>query len=433
MCFESLLPYKFYRGFDFKGLDMGEILAKEIGSVDKMTVVLASASPRRAQMLEKNGVQFACLVSDCDESAVSESAANDSSIKLDKLPETVATLKAQGAKALLNEDCKIPILASDTIVFLGNKAYGKPKDADDAFRMLSELSGKTHYVTSGVCILLYDDSKIVFSQSTAVTFKQLSDQDIADYIATGEPFDKAGSYGIQGAGSQLVDGIDGDYDTVVGMPLADVLPALDELENSNYEYVHPDKNQVRMLMKSVRKSLDIKKRLDASWKACEILLASEIFARAKTVAAYAPMGSELSFEKLFEDFPADKRLVVPCTMASRRMEFIEIRPDMVEAGKLSMEFLANPSKAVDLPEGLNVVSEDEIDLVLVPGVAFDLDGYRMGYGGGYYDTYLAREDLDADIAGIFYEEQLFHGQLPVESHDRALPWIITQNGIRNFE
>ena len=111
------------------------------------------------------------------------------------------------------------IIAADTVVAIDGVVFGKPANHDEAFSMLERLSGRTHEVVTGVC-LANEATKESFSETTLVTFRALAQEEIEAYIATGEPFDKAGAYGIQGKGGSLVDYIDGDFDNVVGLPVA---------------------------------------------------------------------------------------------------------------------------------------------------------------------------------------------------------------------
>lgn len=146
-----------------------------------------------------------------------------------ELVERLARLKAHSALPELTND-EI-VLGSDTVVSLDTTIFGKPADAVDALRMLQLLSGTTHQVATCVCLARRGSesdgaSSISFVETAAVTFYELSEQDCRDYIATGEPFDKAGSYAIQGQGRALVRSIDGDYCTIVGLPLARTLREL---------------------------------------------------------------------------------------------------------------------------------------------------------------------------------------------------------------
>ena len=132
--------------------------------------------------------------------------------------DTAAYLAGLKASAVAAECPDKTVIGSDTVVILDGGVLGKPVDSDDAARMLRALSGKAHTVITGCCIIK-DGSKVTFSETTKVEFYPLCDSDIADYIATGEPFDKAGAYGIQGQGSLLVKGIEGDFFNVMGFPI----------------------------------------------------------------------------------------------------------------------------------------------------------------------------------------------------------------------
>lgn len=188
-------------------------------------IVLASASPRRADILRTLGVPFEVIVSganeEIDPTSVPEHAAMETARrKADTVSKMTGTEK--------------PILGCDTIVVLDGVVFGKPHDREDAIRMLRALSGRTHQVVSGVCIR-YHEHDIAFSQTTAVTFYDLPDHLIERYVATGEPLDKAGAYGIQGLGALLVRGIDGDFYNVVGLPVARTLRELSKLTDGQVE------------------------------------------------------------------------------------------------------------------------------------------------------------------------------------------------------
>ncbi|MBQ7960994.1 MAG: septum formation inhibitor Maf [Clostridia bacterium] len=177
-----------------------------------MKIILASASPRRKELLTLAGIEYEVVVSQCEEIL-------PDGITPDKAVEELARQKAEDVFSR-NPDCMI--IAADTVVALGNTILGKPKDEDDAFNMLSSLSGRRHTVYTGVCIKTKDKTDI-FHVATEVEFYPLSDKEIKDYIATKEPMDKAGAYGIQGKGFMLVKGIHGDYFNVVGLPLAETV------------------------------------------------------------------------------------------------------------------------------------------------------------------------------------------------------------------
>ena len=174
-----------------------------------MKIILASASPRRQELLKYIVPEFEVLPADIDETLPAD-------ISAEKCAEYLACKKARHI-AEIYPDCVV--IGSDTVVIIDNTSLGKPSDEADAERMLTMLSGKSHKVITGVCIAAagkYDS----FSNETAVKFYPLSAEEIRDYIATGEPMDKAGAYGIQGYGSVLVEGIDGDFFNVMGLPVA---------------------------------------------------------------------------------------------------------------------------------------------------------------------------------------------------------------------
>lgn len=171
---------------------------------------LASQSPRRKELLTLAGLAFKVLVSGCDEN-VPEGLSAEQTVQL------LAEQKADAVAPLCKEEDVI--LAADTVVVADGKILGKPVDAEDACKMLRMLSGQTHTVMTGVCITGNGKRKSFVSQ-TDVTFYPLTDSEIESYVATGDPMDKAGSYGIQSKGVVLVEKICGDYSNVVGLPLA---------------------------------------------------------------------------------------------------------------------------------------------------------------------------------------------------------------------
>lgn len=184
-------------------------------------MILASASPRRKELLEREGFELVVEPSDVDESRLPHESPT-------RLVERLATAKAYAA--LANRGTLEPrevLLSADTIVWTGNTVLGKPKDEDDAVRMLRTLSGHTHHVSTGVCILcgtgVDDHIQSSFVETTGVTFRALSDDEIRAYVVTGEPMDKAGAYGIQGGAGAFVSALEGDYDNVVGLPVSRVL------------------------------------------------------------------------------------------------------------------------------------------------------------------------------------------------------------------
>ena len=183
-------------------------------------IILASGSPRRRELMAREGFEFDIITSNAQESY-------DPSLPVTKIAQSLATLKAQAVADTLKPSrlAESIIVGADTVVALDGTIYGKPQDADDACRMLKELSGKTHEVITGVCIICNGQVQ-AFSQSTKVRFKELDDAQIKDYVASGEPMDKAGAYGIQGLGGKLIDGIEGDFDNVVGLPIKTLAPKL---------------------------------------------------------------------------------------------------------------------------------------------------------------------------------------------------------------
>lgn len=177
--------------------------------------ILASASPRRKEILEAAGMDFDILVSEADE----ESVPRDVPPKL--YVQELALLKAAAAAKTVLKSKQSLIISADTIVTLDGEILGKPSDTDNAKEMLRMLSARTHEVYTGYCIMRISDGKTVCnSVCTQVKFKELTDDTIDSYIATGEPMDKAGAYGIQGRGSVLADSISGDYFNVVGLPVS---------------------------------------------------------------------------------------------------------------------------------------------------------------------------------------------------------------------
>lgn len=182
-------------------------------------IILASASPRRKELLTTAGVEFEVLVSDADET-----------IPDGTLPADAAMLTAEKKALAVAEKCEDAlVIGADTIVVLDGKILGKPKDEADAKAMLRFLSGKEHKVITGVC--LTDGVKTnKFAQVSKVRFYDLTDEEIAAYVATKEPMDKAGSYGIQGKGCVLVESIEGDYFNIVGLPVAATVRAIKDFE-----------------------------------------------------------------------------------------------------------------------------------------------------------------------------------------------------------
>lgn len=175
-----------------------------------LPIVLASRSPRRQELLRQMGIeQFTAVSPDADES-YPDGLTPQETVCL------ISRKKAEAAAAIVDPDALV--ITADTMVFVGNDRLGKPRDEADALRMLRELSGRRHEVCTGVTVRRGEKSE-TFAVTTGVFFRKLTDEQLLSYIATGEPMDKAGSYGIQGRGAVLVERIDGDYFNVVGLPV----------------------------------------------------------------------------------------------------------------------------------------------------------------------------------------------------------------------
>lgn len=184
-------------------------------------LVLASASPRRRELLDAMGIAHEVLPSNVDESKISADHPRTFALR-------AAFAKARDVSARLEEGRWV--LASDTVVALGLVLFGKPADSHEAEQMLHKLSGKTHDVITAIAIARAGAPELhLRSVTTRVTFRSIDDREIAAYIATGEPFDKAGAYGIQGGAAKFVERLDGDYFTVMGLPCEAVRDLLSEL------------------------------------------------------------------------------------------------------------------------------------------------------------------------------------------------------------
>lgn len=172
-------------------------------------IILASASPRRKEILELADLKFDIMPSNAQE-ITTKTAPNEVVMEL-------ASIKAKDIYE--KSEKQSMIVGADTVVAYQGQILGKPTDEADAKRMLTMLSGQTHEVYTGVCVI--EDEKIkTFYEETKVTFYEISDEQIDRYIKTGEPMDKAGSYGIQGKAAVFIKGIEGDYYNVVGFPIA---------------------------------------------------------------------------------------------------------------------------------------------------------------------------------------------------------------------
>lgn len=186
-----------------------------------MRIVLASGSPRRKELLGRICPRFDIIKSQKEEktSAVRPFA-------------VVKALAAQKAREVA--DCcaaPVAVIGSDTVVAVGNVILGKPRDAADAMRMLSLLSGRTHYVYTGVCVIIKDEKgcrERVYYERSGVVMREIGEREAGEYVATGEPMDKAGAYAVQGGAAKFVEKVLGDYDTVVGLPVGSLEALLRE-------------------------------------------------------------------------------------------------------------------------------------------------------------------------------------------------------------
>ena len=184
-----------------------------------MAVILASQSPRRKQLLEMLGLEFTIIPAKGEEVVPAGAGPQ----------ETVRALSRQKAAAVAVNACEEDIIiAADTIVWYENMVLGKPRDEQEAARMLSALSGNVHQVYTGVTVR-QGDKILSAAECTDVRFRKLSGREIDAYIATGEPMDKAGAYGIQGVACLFVEGIDGDFFNVMGLPVCRLGKMLKEL------------------------------------------------------------------------------------------------------------------------------------------------------------------------------------------------------------
>jgi septum formation protein len=172
-------------------------------------LVLASASPRRQELLRNAGIAFEVQPVHIPEDPLPGEAARDCA-------ERLAREKALAVARQRPQDC---VLGADTVVVVAGELLGKPSDAADAARMLRQLSGREHQVITGVCLVVSGQCSVA-SGTTSVTMSEISEQEIMDYVAGGEPMDKAGAYAIQGIASRWIPRIEGDYSNVVGLPVA---------------------------------------------------------------------------------------------------------------------------------------------------------------------------------------------------------------------
>ncbi len=191
-----------------------------------MKIILASASPRRRELLAQIGLDFEVMVSRVDENitqtnaplVVEELSCRKAEAVLAQLEETAQAVPASDGEAA----GEVLVIGSDTVVAVGDRILGKPSCADEAARMLSLLAGNTHEVYTGVTLLYKNPEGVqrrTFHDTTRVTFYPMSGREISDYVSTGDCMDKAGAYGIQGFCARYIKGIEGDYNNVVGLPV----------------------------------------------------------------------------------------------------------------------------------------------------------------------------------------------------------------------
>lgn len=177
---------------------------------DRMKIILASASPRRSQLLAEMGVEFEVVSSPVEE-------LHDERLKAAELCEINARQKAEW---VAERQRHAVVLGADTLVAYSNRLFGKPRDLKEARTMLRELSGKTHEVVTGICVLqLETDRRSVFHELTRVTFRTLTEDRVNEYVRAVDVLDKAGAYGIQERGELLVKKIEGSFSNVVGLPV----------------------------------------------------------------------------------------------------------------------------------------------------------------------------------------------------------------------
>ncbi len=180
-----------------------------------MKLILASGSPRRKELLALLDIPFEVVVSNFDERIDQDK----------KLEDEIKRLSFGKAKSVFEKNEDAVVIGADTIVTIDNKVLGKPKDQEDAKRMLTLLSNNVHTVITGVTIMSKDKTE-TFASSSKVYFDQLTDDEIKEYILTKEPMDKAGAYAIQGIGSKFIKKIEGDYYSIVGLPINQIYQKL---------------------------------------------------------------------------------------------------------------------------------------------------------------------------------------------------------------
>ena len=179
--------------------------------MDKPIFILASKSPRRRELLKNIGIDAQIFPADIDESALHD-------LPPEKLVQELSLLKASHVAHTFN--CEVYVIGADTVVALDDEIFGKPKTIEEATKMLERLSGRTHCVYTGYCVINTKTNMAVAKyEKTEVTFRPLTQNEIKAYVKTREPMDKAGAYGIQEKGSIFIEKINGDYFNVVGLPV----------------------------------------------------------------------------------------------------------------------------------------------------------------------------------------------------------------------
>jgi len=186
-----------------------------------MRLILASGSPRRAEILQSAGLPFTVMSSAVDETPIPGESAQEMVKRLAFTKAELVAARAVGPAI---------VIAADTVVVLDNTIFGKPRTTEDARQMLEKLSGRTHAVITGVALIrLPDVERREFQEMTHVQFGALDEEEITRYLASGEPFDKAGAYAIQGRAGRYISRVEGCYYNVVGLPLARLCVALADL------------------------------------------------------------------------------------------------------------------------------------------------------------------------------------------------------------
>ncbi|HKV29168.1 MAG TPA: Maf family protein [Candidatus Acidoferrales bacterium] len=194
----------------------------------KFKLILASASPRRAEILRNAGFDFEVVPAHVDESLRPGEAAADYVLRL---AQEKARVTGQQFARTASSDSAI-VIAADTVVVIDSEILGKPSSSANAREMLLRLSGKTHEVFTGLAVLHGNETVCTVVEKTRVTFEPLNKKEIEDYIGSGEPFDKAGAYAIQGRGGKFISRIEGCYFNVMGLPLARLYAILRDIKNT---------------------------------------------------------------------------------------------------------------------------------------------------------------------------------------------------------